>query len=609
MEERRARKAKEAMAEEVRAMERVLLPRPRIVPSSAQSSIAPACERCRSKKQRCDRIRPCCSQFSNVGLECKTGDKLSRGEVEVVEEAKTSALFPDFMKVPESQITSSTTNPKNPGPQALSIPKLQPPIIPLVANPSPLPLTNLPPSIFNPNKAQKEAARRQEKNKRYHETAALKRTNNARNKERERLIKVAQEKGEELSEVDLLNQLEKFMEEREERRERAAETRAAKLAAAKAPGGLSFESQNPQDPLDSDYESDLEEKEGDNEEIKRQKANRRAAKEQIRNIAAGRSGAFEKSARRTCADDESDESEEDGSDDEDFKTADEALPDTQTGEQVDEDEDSDTLVNSSRTLSLNSLSPHLGSFKYSFENRTTLTISESDPANTVRIFSIFKQILQRGVLEQRVLKNTYTEYSEAVLNFNTFVKYWRDQDSMKGFNENIDSNKNHKVTVNFGKFPDQEGVIFTLEKGYMPTEKAIEKYGQASIKEKVERKTYWIHTITTKKDQDTDTLHTTTSLHGPWTDLTMANHSACQHLISFTQPKKVAHLDYLTWEESHEQQIIPQCRDHRDEVCKEGEGFEVELEVGVEDCVWLKGEGLTVVQVKVEEHKTLGPLN
>ena len=34
--------------------------------------------RCRSKKIRCDGIRPCCSQCSNVGFECKTSDKLSR---------------------------------------------------------------------------------------------------------------------------------------------------------------------------------------------------------------------------------------------------------------------------------------------------------------------------------------------------------------------------------------------------------------------------------------------------------------------------------------------------------------------------------------------------
>lgn len=48
------------------------------VGTSAQSRIAQACDRCRSKKIRCDGIRPCCSQCANVGFECRTSDKLSR---------------------------------------------------------------------------------------------------------------------------------------------------------------------------------------------------------------------------------------------------------------------------------------------------------------------------------------------------------------------------------------------------------------------------------------------------------------------------------------------------------------------------------------------------
>ena len=48
------------------------------VGSNAQSRIAQACDRCRSKKIRCDGVTPCCSQCANVGFECKTSDKLSR---------------------------------------------------------------------------------------------------------------------------------------------------------------------------------------------------------------------------------------------------------------------------------------------------------------------------------------------------------------------------------------------------------------------------------------------------------------------------------------------------------------------------------------------------
>ncbi|PNS20282.1 hypothetical protein CAC42_5732 [Sphaceloma murrayae] len=45
---------------------------------NAHMRIAQACDRCRSKKIRCDGVRPCCSQCANVGFECKTSDKLSR---------------------------------------------------------------------------------------------------------------------------------------------------------------------------------------------------------------------------------------------------------------------------------------------------------------------------------------------------------------------------------------------------------------------------------------------------------------------------------------------------------------------------------------------------
>ncbi|KAL5868956.1 DNA-binding transcription factor cat8 [Pyricularia oryzae] len=48
------------------------------VGTSSQSRIAQACDRCRSKKIRCDGIRPTCTQCANVGFECKTSDKLSR---------------------------------------------------------------------------------------------------------------------------------------------------------------------------------------------------------------------------------------------------------------------------------------------------------------------------------------------------------------------------------------------------------------------------------------------------------------------------------------------------------------------------------------------------
>ncbi|KAI9830889.1 MAG: hypothetical protein M1826_004319 [Phylliscum demangeonii] len=46
--------------------------------SATSSRIAQACDRCRSKKIRCDGERPTCTQCAVVGFECRTSDKLSR---------------------------------------------------------------------------------------------------------------------------------------------------------------------------------------------------------------------------------------------------------------------------------------------------------------------------------------------------------------------------------------------------------------------------------------------------------------------------------------------------------------------------------------------------
>lgn len=53
--------------------------------------VAQACDRCRSKKIRCDGRQPSCSQCAAVGFDCRTSDKLSRrafprGYTEMLEE-------------------------------------------------------------------------------------------------------------------------------------------------------------------------------------------------------------------------------------------------------------------------------------------------------------------------------------------------------------------------------------------------------------------------------------------------------------------------------------------------------------------------------------------
>jgi hypothetical protein len=45
---------------------------------SSQGRISQACDRCRSKKVKCDGKRAQCTPCAHVGFECKTSDKLSR---------------------------------------------------------------------------------------------------------------------------------------------------------------------------------------------------------------------------------------------------------------------------------------------------------------------------------------------------------------------------------------------------------------------------------------------------------------------------------------------------------------------------------------------------
>jgi hypothetical protein len=55
-----------------------ILPMKIIKGSNSQTRIAQACDRCRSKKIKCDGQQPSCSSCCAIGFECKTSDKLSR---------------------------------------------------------------------------------------------------------------------------------------------------------------------------------------------------------------------------------------------------------------------------------------------------------------------------------------------------------------------------------------------------------------------------------------------------------------------------------------------------------------------------------------------------
>ena len=106
--------------------------------TNSQSRIAQACDRCRSKKIRCDGITPCCSQCANVGFECKTSDKLSRrafprGYTESLEErvrileAEVKELK-DLLDEKDEKIHSNS--PRRSAPSSRSTPVAEPAPVP-----------------------------------------------------------------------------------------------------------------------------------------------------------------------------------------------------------------------------------------------------------------------------------------------------------------------------------------------------------------------------------------------------------------------------------------------------------------------------------------------
>jgi hypothetical protein len=336
----------------------------------------------------------------------------------------------------------------------------------------------------------------------------------------------------------------------------------------------------------------------------------------MKELAQGRSYQFRKSAQMTCVDEgtDSDASEEGETDGEDINVQDRTILQEGSTQDDDLEDTQDTLVNSSPDLSSNNSGTHVVvPSLQAITKRPKPIIAATDPSDTVRIFTISKQDIKLGVTYQPVQKNTYTEFSEANEMFEKYTKYWRESESMKSSTETFDVDRCRRAVINLSKKPDYECVIFTLVRGFMPTQEALELFGEPAIKKKVAAKSWFIHKIVTKKIHDQGTaekssLHTVESVYGPWTDLNMANHDACNKMMQFTAPVKTLRMDCALWMATHENDLCPHLRAHRDEVGKEGEGFDVRLTMSETQCPWMRHEFVEVKFV-VRLHDTKGPLN
>ncbi|EHL02496.1 hypothetical protein M7I_1577 [Glarea lozoyensis 74030] len=434
--------------------------------------------------------------------------------------------------------------------------------------------------VFNVPDTNNEAKRavQAERNRQQNETAAKKRENIARTKERERLVAEAREKGVVLSEVDLLNKLEAFMAAREDRMKRAARTKAAKKAAQEAPGGLSFEQQNC---LDNDYDSGLEDKADDNEEVKRRKAEQQATKLRLKQLGAERNDRFRASAQKTCADDESDSdaSVEDGSDDEE--------------ENAEDREDSEETL-----FEIDPENPAQPSTTAQTKLHPQAALPPTDPANTMRIYTFTKRNTKLGITDPPVVINTYTSLAEATTVFEEKVALWRNQQSVVTFSDNGGQGRTRRAEINFSKEPGWECVLFKIKIGYKSIDEA--KTLCPNFTAPTPARCWSI-------EKTIDGLDTKTKPHSLWTDLNMANHEACNMLIELTKPDRVRHMDYIKWLETHNE-MCEKFRSHRDEVGKEGGEFDVSLEVDKEGAPWLVNV-FREVNIRVEEVEVKGPFS
>ncbi|EPE31677.1 hypothetical protein GLAREA_12433 [Glarea lozoyensis ATCC 20868] len=482
----------------------------------------------------------------------------------------TSALFPSFIprpldqpilepltaRVPDIQQANAFNRPTN----SISAPVNKP--------------------VFNVPDTNNEAKRavQAERNRQQNETAAKKRENIARTKERERLVAEAREKGVVLSEVDLLNKLEAFMAAREDRMKRAARTKAAKKAAQEAPGGLSFEQQNC---LDNDYDSGLEDKADDNEEVKRRKAEQQATKLRLKQLGAERNDRFRASAQKTCADDESDSdaSVEDGSDDEE--------------ENAEDREDSEETL-----FEIDPENPAQPSTTAQTKLHPQAALPPTDPANTMRIYTFTKRNTKLGITDPPVVINTYTSLAEATTVFEEKVALWRNQQSVVTFSDNGGQGRTRRAEINFSKEPGWECVLFKIKIGYKSIDEA--KTLCPNFTAPTPARCWSI-------EKTIDGLDTKTKPHSLWTDLNMANHEACNMLIELTKPDRVRHMDYIKWLETHNE-MCEKFRSHRDEVGKEGGEFDVSLEVDKEGAPWLVNV-FREVNIRVEEVEVKGPFS
>ena len=375
--------------------------------------------------------------------------------------------------------------------------------------------------------------------------------------------------------------------------------------AANAPSGLSFESQT--NCLDSDYNSALEDREHDSDETRERKAKERGVKENMKEVGHERGVEFRRQLQTTCADEETESEEDPDPEPEEEAVLSEASSDGGESQDDDLDDTQDTIANP-----LNPDNPD--NFKAQVaEYSPQPIISATDPADTVRVWTVYKQLIILGITHLPVKQNMFTEFTEADNLAQEYAQHWRSREKTLSFMETFDEHDRcRKAVASFSKIEEYDCVKIWVERGYMSTGQAEETFGVGRIKKKVAEKSWFIHTTVTTKDTNPETgeitLHTTTNPNGPWTDMYMANHEASNMMMKLTAPTVTPHLDYMTWLETHENEVSKEIRNHCETVRVEKQGFDITVTIDKDSCPWLMKQYVEI-SLKVQLHRTKGPLN
>ncbi|KAG9229396.1 hypothetical protein BJ875DRAFT_547004 [Amylocarpus encephaloides] len=418
---------------------------------------------------------------------------------------------------------------------------------------------------------------------------AVVRTEKARERKRLKIIAEAEAEGIQLSTVDIVEQVEEFMERRGNTIKRRKQKEFLKQQNENfAPDTLaiqgSFGSQSIQGSFSCQH-GDLEDKEDDNEETNIRKANACAARAALDATRQGRENNFIQASNMSVeAEYDSDISEED---------ADPVFTPTgsEVGEDTGESEVGTTTVNTELLDGVPTDNV--------YGRRRTAPLHPPGE-NTIKIYYLMEKVSFNGVKRDSVMKNGYFNREESIRNAKILAEKYKAMPH-KAYKEQTTPDDLWEAMVDFGKDSVE---VFLLE-GYKSTTEGPRNIEIPFDAARFDRKYYMVHKITTKIT--TKESVATATIYADTVDLVAdmryANQVAADLMVDFLKPPH-PHLDHTI---QHSEEVAPTIRQALTKFQEQGELFGVDLDMEDGGIPWMKE--YTHIEFKVEEKIMKGPLN